>query len=213
MRTKYKQWAVDYLKEGKNILSLENKEDILSFINEKETFLEIGPGKGQFILGLASRYPEINFLVVELNATVAGIALKKIDESELNNVKLIQGDFYNLVDIINEKSIEGIFLNFSDPWPKKRHERRRLTSDNFLKAYIKILKDDHKIYYKSDNFDFYTFSKEKFIEFGFDVLEDLNDYKIIEEFDEETEFEKKYKENGIKINRLILKKGKNIKYE
>lgn len=213
MRTKYKQWAVDYLKEGKNILSLENKEDILSFINEKETFLEIGPGKGQFILGLASRYPEINFLVVELNATVAGIALKKIDESELTNVKLIQGDFYNLVDIINEKSIEGIFLNFSDPWPKKRHERRRLTSDNFLKAYIKILKDDHKIYYKSDNFDFYTFSKEKFIEFGFDILEDLNDYKIIEEFDEETEFEKKYKENGIKINRLILKKGKNIKYE
>lgn len=213
MRTKYKQWAVDYLKEGKNILSLENKEDILSFINEKQTFLEIGPGKGQFILGLAARYKEYNFLVVELNATVAGIALKKIDESELTNVKLIQGDFYNLVDLINEKSIEGIFLNFSDPWPKKRHERRRLTSDNFLKAYIKILKDDHNIYYKSDNFDFYTFSKEKFIEFGFDILEDLNDYKEIEEFDEETEFEKKYKENGIKINRLILKKGKNIKYE
>lgn len=213
MRTKYKQRAVDYLKEGKNILSLEDKDKILSFINEKETFIEIGPGKGKFILGLASRHPEYNFLVIELNSTVSGIALKKIDESELTNVRLINGNFYNLVDIINEKSIEGIFLNFSDPWPKKRHEGRRLTSDNFLKAYIKILKDNHFIYYKSDNFDFYTFSKEKFIEYGFDIIEDLNDYKEIEEFDEETEFEAKYKEEGIKINRLILKKGENIKHE
>lgn len=211
MRTKFKQWAVDYLNEGKNIFYLENKEEILKFVNDKKCFLEIGPGKGQFILEIAKKYPELNFLVVEINKTVAGIALKKIDESSLTNVRMIAEDFYKLVDILPTNSISGIFLNFSDPWPKKRHEKRRLTSSNFIEAYIKILKDEHNIYYKSDNYDFYLYSKDKFKEYGFDILKDDTNYNMLEEFDALTEFEMRYKNEGIKINRLILKKGSNIK--
>ncbi len=211
MRTKFKQWAVDYLKEGKNIFYLNEAEKIIDFVSKKECYLEIGPGKGQFILEIAKKYPDFNFLVVEINETVAGIALKKIDEENLTNVKLIAEDFYKLVDILKPNSLSGIFLNFSDPWPKKRHEKRRLTSPNFLKAYIKILKENHYIYYKSDNYDFYLYSKDQFEKFGFDILKNDTNYQDDEEFDALTEFEARYKNEGIKINRLILRKGENIK--
>lgn len=213
MRTKYKQRAVDYLNEGKNILSLDDKEGILSFLDYKKTYLEIGPGKGQFILSLASRFKDGRYLVCELNKTISGIALKKIDESGLENVRLIAGDYFKLKDLINPKSFDALFLNFSDPWPKKRHEKRRLTSDDFLKSYIYILKDNGLIYFKSDNYDFYQFSKENFIKYGFDIIEENENYEVLDEFDAETEFETKFKEQGIKINRLILRKGENINYE
>lgn len=211
MRTKFKQWAVDYLNEGKNILYLKNENDIKDFVNSKECFLEIGPGKGQFILNIAKKYPQFNFLVVEINKTVAGIALKKIDEENLSNVKLIAEDFYKLIDVIKENSISGIFLNFSDPRPKKRHEKRRLTSSPFIESYLKILKDNHNIYFKSDNYNFYLYSLDKFKEYGFDILKNDTNYNDDEDFDALTEFETRYKNEGIKINRLILKKGSNIK--
>ncbi len=211
MRTKFKQRAVDYLKIGKDIFTLEDKEKITDFILEKPTFLEIGPGKGQFILDIAAKYQSYNFLVVELDQTISGICLKKIDESGLNNVKLISGDFYKLVNIIPKSSFSGIFLNFSDPWPKRRHEKRRLTSPLFIKEYINILKDNHNIYFKSDNYNFYLYSKSMFNYFGFDILTDNQNYQILDDFDALTEFETKFKNAGIKINRLILKKGCRVK--
>ncbi len=211
MRTKYKQWAVDYLKESKNIFTLEDKEKIVSFINEKPTYIEIGPGKGQFIIEMARKHPEFNFLIVEINHTVAGIALKKIDDLEITNVKMIADDFFKIKEIIEKESIEGIFLNFSDPWGKKRHEKRRLTYDDFIKVYLYILKMSHNIYYKSDNYDFYLYSKSKFIEFGFELLIDDNNYFVKEnDFDAETEFERRYIDSGIKINRIIAKKVRNL---
>lgn len=213
MRTKFKKRAVDYLNEGKNIFSLEDEELLKKYILNSSTFLEIGPGKGQFIISLGTRYKNLNFIVCEINKTISGIALKKIDESNLENIKLVCGDYFKLKDIIPPKSIEGLFLNFSDPWPKKRHEKRRLTSDLFLKSYIDILKDGGYIYFKSDNHDFYLYSKEKFLFYGFELIEDDENYLDLDEFDAETEFEIKYKKEGIKINRMVLKKGENTKYE
>lgn len=118
MRTKFKKWAVDYLNESKNIFNI-NDEDLLKYITSKKTYLEIGPGKGKFIIELASKNPDVNFLVVEINQTIAGICLKNIDDSNLTNIKLIADDFYRLTEILTQKVFEGIFLNFSDPWPKK----------------------------------------------------------------------------------------------
>jgi len=215
MRTKFKQWAVDYLKVSKNTFSLENEthEGILTFIKEKPTFLEIGPGKGKFIMNIAKKYPQFNYLIVEINPTVAGICIKNIDINEYKNVKMVADDFYKMVDILPEEAFEGIFLNFSDPWPKKRHKKRRLTSDLFLINYAKILKNGHKIYYKTDNFDFYLYSKANFLNYGYDIEFDSQNYKEDHDFDSLSEFEEKYLLEGIKINKLILNKSKNVKYQ
>lgn len=224
MRVKYKQWAVDYIdehKENQFDLFNEDKERLSSFINEKKTFIEIGPGKGEFILNMARKFQEFNFIVIELNKTISGICLRAIDESGLTNVRLVSGDFYKFVNQIDEECIEGVFLNFSDPWPRKKHAKRRLTHTNFLKNYAYILKPGHYLYFKTDNLDLFNYSLEEFNENKWEILSITNDYNLIDDFDAETEFEKKYKEQGIKINRLIarksketlIKEGDNIIYE
>lgn len=212
MRVKYKQWAVDYLDESKlNQFNLENedREKISSFIREKETYVEIGPGKGEFILDLAAKNPDKNFIVIELNKTISGICLKKIDESKLENVKLVAGDFYKFADQIEKESITGIFLNFSDPWPKRKHENRRLTCDKFLSVYYQILKKNGIIYQKTDNYNFYMYSRTQFDDFEFNRIYETFDYLTIDEFDAETEYEHKFKGKGTKINRAIYLKDEN----
>ena len=207
MRTKFKQWAVDYLNESRNIFKLEDIDSIKAFLNEKACFLEIGPGKGKFILGMAEKFPNYNFLVVEISPTIAGICLKKIDENkEINNVKMVADDFFKLSSLLDKDTFDGIFLNFSDPWPKKRHEKRRLTSKLFLESYKNILKPDGKIYFKTDNDDFFTYSRESFIENGFKIIYENLDYQVDVSVDEETEFEEKFKSQNIKIKKLILTK-------
>ncbi|HKL73160.1 MAG TPA: tRNA (guanosine(46)-N7)-methyltransferase TrmB [Candidatus Onthovivens sp.] len=207
MRVTYKAWAVEYLKESNlNQLKIEEaNEDINNFIREKDTFLEIGPGKGKFIISLATKFPDYNFLVVELNATISGIALKKIDESGLKNIKIICGDFYKLVDVIEPNSLQGIFLNFSDPWPKKRHAKRRLTSPLFLENYIKILKNDHYIYFKSDNEGLYQYTLEIFNEFKLNIIENNPDYNELAKLDALSEYEEKFRNQGTKIKRIVVK--------
>lgn len=207
MRTKFKQWAVDYLNESPNIFKLEDIDSIKAFLNEKACFLEIGPGKGKFILGMAEKFPNYNFLVVEISPTIAGICLKKIDENkEINNVKMVADDFFKLSSLLDKDTFDGIFLNFSDPWPKKRHEKRRLTSKLFLESYKNILKPDGKIYFKTDNDDFFTYSRESFIENSFKIIYENLEYQVDASVDEETEFEEKFKSQNIKIKKLILTK-------
>ena len=212
MRSRYKPWAIEYLKtntQNEFFLNEDSIEEnrIFSFINERDTFLEIGPGRGQFILTMAAKFPDFNFLVIELDKSIAGSTLKKIDDAKLSNVKLIAGDFYVLSKLLKKDCFCGIFLNFSDPWPKKRHEKRRLTSPNFLVEYAKVLKSDGKIYYKTDNDLFYEYSLEKFNEYKWNIVYQNENYDSLEnDFDVETEFEKRYKEEGIKIKRLVLEK-------
>lgn len=209
MRVKYSQKSVDYLNENiKNRLVLEGFSfENCDFLNEdKPIYIEIGPGKGKFICDLASKNPDKNFIVCELNDTISGYCLKKIDESNLTNVRLVAGDFYKFASLIKPNSIEGIFLNFSDPWPKKRHVKRRLTHDNFFKEYYKILKMHGLIRYKSDNYDFYLYSKEQAEKFKYKFLVINEDYNEDDEFDAMTEYEVKFRNKGVKINRMILEK-------
>ncbi len=207
MRVKFKRWAVDYLDKSKeNQFSLldEDKNKLSSFINEKKTFIEIGPGKGEFILSLAAKFPEYNFIVIELNKTISGICLKKIDESELTNIKLVAGDFYLFANQIGKNSIEGVFLNFSDPWPKRKHANRRLTSDRFLLNYAYILKIGGKIIQKTDNLDLFNYSLERYKENNWQINEVNLEYNVLEDFDAETEYEHKFKSKGNKIYRVIV---------
>lgn len=211
MRTKYNPKAVEYLNSHfENQFLIEDDESIKqlsSYINKPNVYLEIGPGKAQFILNMAQKFPEINFLVCELNKTISGIALRKIDESKLTNIKLICGDFYKLREKLSENIFDGIFLNFSDPWPKKRHTKRRLTSDLFLVEYVKVLKNDGKIFFKTDNDGLYEYSLENFLKYKRNIIKNDINYLEIDDFDAQTEYETKFKEKNISIKRLILAKS------
>ena len=205
MRTKYRQWAVDYL-------SL-HPEVVLEKVNFKDTFfankplrMEIGSGKGDFIVAMAKKNPEINYLAVEKVRTVAGMMAKKIVEEEIPNVKVFANDIYFIFDEIGDNSVDEIYLNFVDPWPKKRHEKRRLTYINFLNDYYRILKPEGKLIFKSDNDGLFGFSNEEFKKTKFKVLLSEEKYDFDEDRDAMTEYETKFRNLGQNIHRIIVEK-------
>jgi len=178
------------------------------FQNQNPIYLEIGMGKGKFIIEHARRNPHINFIGFEKEPTVICKALRKIDDS-INNLKIICDDAENLDKIFSEGEIERIFLNFSDPWPKNRHEKRRLTYDTKLDIYKKILNNNNKIELKTDNRHFFEYSLMQFNKnkFTFSNLS-LN---LHEDYDDiiTTEYEDKFKEMGKQIYYVEVSYGKN----
>ena len=135
MRTKYKPWAKPYIEEHTEVMC-----PFDNINNYKNYYLEIGSGKGQFLVNMAKNHPGNLFIGMERNVTCAGFTAKKLVEGEITNAKLVYADAGQVLPSIEAESVEGIFLNFSDPWPKKRHAKRRLTSDSFLGQYYRILK-------------------------------------------------------------------------
>ncbi|MCD8204700.1 MAG: tRNA (guanosine(46)-N7)-methyltransferase TrmB [Coprobacillus sp.] len=201
MRTKYKAWAKPLLDENPEIVLDNNR-----LISQADYYLEIGSGKGKFLSEMASNYPNLTFIGVEKNITVAGYCLKKILESGVNNAFLYPEDINLVLPDIPSESILSIFLNFSDPWPKARHEKRRLTTPGLIDEYYRVLKKDAHLYFKTDNADLYNYSLDQFKNSHF-LTENMNeDYNSIDSFDTETEYELKAKEKGQKIYRIILKK-------
>ena len=131
------------------------------FKNNNPIYIEIGMGKGDFILENAINYPDINFIGIEKYDSVIARAIQKIEgiKEMPSNLRLIRMDAINIEDAFS-KEISRIYLNFSDPWPKKRHQERRLTSNTFLKRYDSIFKDKKEIYMKTDNVSLFEFSPE-----------------------------------------------------
>ncbi len=127
------------------------------FNNENPIYIEIGMGKGDFILSNAIKYPNINFIGIEKYDSIIALAIKKIESFELSNLKLIRMDAIDILNVFDSE-IDKIFLNFSDPWPKPRHEKRRLTSINFLSKYDKIFKNSCEIEMKTDNRNLFEYS-------------------------------------------------------
>ncbi len=177
-----------------------------AYENKEELFLEIGCGKGAFITGLSRQYPEKKLLAVELVPDVLMMAMEKAEREECDNVRFLHANAENIADIIPEKSVSRLYLNFSDPWPKKRNAKRRLTSPNFLERYKKILTDDGRIIFKTDNKGLFDYSLESFVENGFTVSEvcfDLHGDPVFSKDNIETEYEKNFSEKGFLINRLV----------
>ena len=201
MRTKFKAWAKPFIDEHP-----EYSVSDLDLSKLDNFYLEIGSGKGGFLLEMANKFPNECFLGIEKNVTCAGIALKKLVEAEITNAKLLFADGQEKIQFIKDKSVKIIFLNFSDPWPKKRHTKRRLTSDNFLSSYRRVLKDDGKLILKTDNDELFAFSVEQFKEAGFNLISMENEYQEIDEFDAMTEYEKSFREKGQPIHRLVVGK-------
>ena len=202
MRTKYKPWALPYIQEHVEVMLTE--EQLLNF--DKPYYLEIGSGKGQFLVDMAKKFPEKFFVGVERNVTCCGFTAKKLVEEKLENAKLMFINAEILLNNIKDNSIDGIFLNFSDPWPKKRHHKRRLTAEAFLKNYYRVLKPGARIMMKTDNPDLFAFTLENLENSPFKVIEQSDNYLTHDEFDTMTEYEQSFREEGIAIHRLVLEK-------
>ena len=176
------------------------------FNNDNDIYIEIGMGKGDFIIENALKYPNINFIGIEKYDSVLIRAIQKSNELELSNLKLIRMDAEEIEDIF-DKEIELIYLNFSDPWPKDRHAKRRLTSNRFLNRYDNIFKNTKKIIMKTDNDDLFEFSLESLKEYGYNIDYSTNDLYSEDITDNiATEYEKKFVAKGVKINKLIATK-------
>lgn len=172
-----------------------------TFNNTNPISLEIGMGKGDFIIDMATKNPNINFIGVEKYTSIVAKALKKLDEINLPNLKIINIDAKELNDIF-DKEIKTIYLNFSDPWPKKRHARRRLTSSDFLKIYDDIFIDKKEIIQKTDNLGLFASSIVSLSEYGYTIKEVSLDLANEDIKTSETEYERKFKSQGVKINYL-----------
>ena len=177
------------------------------FNNNNPIYIELGMGKGDFIINNAIKYPNINFIGIEKYDSVIVRAIQKSNDLELNNLKLIRLDVIN-IDNIFDKEVDKIYLNFSDPWPKERHAKRRLTSKIFLDKYSKVFKNDNVIEMKTDNIDLFNYSVDSLKDYGY-VIEYITNDLHSENIDNiETEYEHKFSSKGIKINKFIAKKVK-----
>ncbi|MCI5789464.1 MAG: tRNA (guanosine(46)-N7)-methyltransferase TrmB [Tenericutes bacterium] len=172
------------------------------FEKKQPIYIEIGMGKGKFLIENAIKYPDINFIGIEKYDSVVAKSLPKIPEC-LTNIVVIRIDALN-IDKVFDKEIERIYLNFSDPWPKVRHSMRRLSSRVFLEKYDKIFKGEKNIYLRTDNRDLFTFSLESFSQYGY-VLHDIN--LNLHEIDQPdiitTEYEDKFVEAGLPIYQVV----------
>ena len=175
------------------------------FNNDNPIHLEIGMGKGKFILEMALKYPNINFIGVEKYSSVASVAIKKIREIKPDNLRILIMDAKNLEEILKGK-VDTIYLNFSDPWPKDRHSKRRLTARNFLESYDKLFKGSPHIVMKTDNDNLFQYSLESFKEYGYKINKISYDLHSESIDNIETEYEEKFSKNGIKIKYVDVEK-------
>ena len=169
------------------------------FNNNNPIEIEIGMGKGDFIIGMAKQNPNVNYIGIEMYDSVILRAVEKTNELELNNLYLIRMDA-RLIEEVFDKEIDLIYLNFSDPWPKDRHAKRRLTSPRFLERYSKIFRGNNKIIMKTDNIDLFNYSVESLKEYGYNIDYLTNDLHSDKDNIITTEYEDKFTNKGIKIN-------------
>jgi len=175
------------------------------FEDGKPVYLEIGCGKGNFICDMAQKYPDANFIAVEKISDVIVIAMEKAKNLNLSNVKFMIADAKELESYINNSSISGIYLNFSDPWNKRYQHNKRLTHPLFLEVYKKILKPKSKIELKTDNQDFFDFSIRNLSSNGFNVENSTYDLYNSEFLNGnvQTEYEKNFVSQKIPICYLL----------
>ena len=175
----------------------------------KKLFVEIGCGKGRFLMEMAQREPESAFIGLERISSVLVKAVEKQEALQLPNLKLIRYNANDLMEIFDENEVDGIFLNFSDPWPKNRHEKRRLTAPGFLESYRKVLRPGGSVTFKTDNRELFLWSAAVFEENGWEQLaytEDLH-HGPYAEGNVMTEYEEKFSSAGKSVAMLRARPG------
>lgn len=211
MRVRNKPWAKDEMAKHREYVVLEPEELKgkwqAEFKNDAPIHLEVGTGKGQFITEMARRNPDTNFIGLELQDSVLVMALEKVlEEENIPNLRLVLGNAQELNQYFEDGEISKLFLNFSDPWPKSRHAKRRLTFKTFLDQYKQVLKDDGLLQFKTDNQGLFEYSLTSMSQYGMDFLEislDLHNSDI--EDNVQTEYEEKFSKRGFRINYMVAK--------
>jgi tRNA (guanine-N7-)-methyltransferase len=176
------------------------------FPKSQPVMMEIGMGKGQFIYELEKTNPNFNYIGIEKFDSAIVKGLEKLVEEPLDNLRLVRMDALYLLDLFAPHSLSRIYLNFSDPWPKHRHQKRRLTHAQFLQQYQLLLKEQGDIHFKTDNDDLFAFSLESMKQYGMEII--TVDYDLHQDPNRaiiSTEFEDKFVEQGIPIKHLIAR--------
>ena len=171
------------------------------FNNNNPIHIEIGMGKGDFIIGMAQKYPEINFIGIEKYESVMVRAIQKLENYDLPNLKLINMDAANINEVFDHE-VSVLYLNFSDPWPKTRHAKRRLTSPLFLQLYDDIFIDNPHIIQKTDNIGLFAYSLSSLSMYGYTLTNVSLDLANTDIPNVITEYEAKFMSLGTKINYL-----------
>lgn len=222
MRIRFKPWARPEL-EASNFY-IDNPEEYKGkwkelFNNNNPIYLELGCGKGNFISNLAVKHEDINFIAIDLVDAMLGLAKRNIESSyqmankEINNVYITRYDIERIFNIFNkEDEISRIYINFCNPWPRGKHHKKRLTHIRQLEKYREFLKDDGKIYFKTDDDSLFSDSLSYFDKSGFEIIDKTFDLENELDFWENimTEHEKMFMEQGIKIKALKAKKSSNM---
>jgi len=182
------------------------------FGNDRPIHIELGMGKGQFLMKLAQLHPEINYIGIERQKSVLVRAVDKMEAEPLQNVALVLYEGENIEEIIGEHEIDRIYLNFSDPWPKDRHAKRRLTSDRYFPRYDRILKPEGTIEQKTDNTGLFEYSLESAVACGWKILMQTNDLHASPygEGNVMTEYEEKFSAKGNPICKAIYGRDRSL---
>ncbi|MFP4929043.1 tRNA (guanosine(46)-N7)-methyltransferase TrmB, partial [Staphylococcus pseudintermedius] len=200
MRMRNKPWAESYLTEHNDIVDLEavHAHQVSEWFERQQPIhIEVGSGMGKFITTLAQQNPHINYVAIERDKNVMIRVLDKVREHNLTNIKLLCNDAVILTDYFRQGEVDRIYLNFSDPWPKKRHAKRRLTYRSFLALYQQILREDGELHFKTDNRGLFAYSLESMSQFGMYFTKiNLNLHQEDEGDNIPTEYEHKFAEKG-----------------
>lgn len=209
MRMRNKPWAESYLTKHNDIVDLEgvHAHQVSEWFEQQQPIhIEVGSGMGKFITTLAQQNPHINYVAIERDKNVMIRVLDKVRELNLTNIKLLCNDAVILTDYFRQGEVDRIYLNFSDPWPKKRHAKRRLTYRSFLALYQQILREDGELHFKTDNRGLFAYSLESMSQFGMYFTKiNLNLHQEDDGDNIPTEYEHKFAEKGSRIYRMEAK--------
>ena len=207
MRLRNKPWAKDTLLAHPEMV-IQNPEEWKGrwkerFGNDHPIHIEVGSGKGAFITGMAKQNPTINYIGIDIQKSVLSYALDKVLEADVPNIKLLWVDGDSLTNYFEDGEIDQLYLNFSDPWPKKRHEKRRLTYKSFLDTFKQILPEHGEIHFKTDNRGLFEYSLVSFSQYGMTLKGVWLDLHASDfEGNVMTEYEKKFSSKGQVIYRV-----------
>ena len=177
------------------------------FGNTNPVHIEVGMGKGRFLMDMAALNPDINYVGIEMYSSVLLRAVQKMEETPLNNLRFIRMDAREIEEVFEKGEVSKIYLNFSDPWPKDRHAKRRLPSRQFLARFDKILKKEGNLEFKTDNRDLFDFAVEEVEPAGWKIeaiTYDLHHDETMNQGNVMTEYEEKFSSKGNPIYKYII---------